>query len=404
MEKMKKETIKIAIGIFFLIIFSNFISAANIGISPAKVNFEDVLRGGHAERIVTVTIDTNEPTKVKLQPRGEIEEWLVFEEMEFEVSRDNPYRIKIIVEPPEDMPNGEYTGFLRVTMEGQGDLVEGHATGIVNAALDLAITVEVTDIEYLSCRASNFQVESIERGDPILIKTSISNNGNIRFKPTIKVDIWDEEQIEIIKTEEISGKEIIPTTKEDVLTSIDSSDLSLGQYWIDIYVLECYSSQTLTFDVLEVGALKSNLVLTDIVTEPWVEKDDTTFIKIFFSNQGEKSVRAQFKGQITKQGKIIQILESESVLVGVGETGDLGFYFTPREIGKYIISGRIFYDGKRTFENSAIINVIDSGFKLKKLLKPTIYVFLIVAIAYLLYRIQKEKKSYNKKVRRLPHV
>ena len=402
--KIKTKIVKMIFFIFGILLINNFVSAANIGISPAKVSFEDVLRGGYAERTVTVSIDTDEPTNVKIQKRGEIEEWLKFEETEFQVSRDNPYNIKIVVEPPEDMPNGIYTGFLRVMIEGQGTSKEGYATGIVNAALDLAISVEVTDVEYLSCRANNFQVESIEKGDPILIRTSISNDGNIRLKPTIKVDIWDQDQIEIVKQEEISGKEIIPTTREDVLVSIDSSDLDLGQYWIDVYSVECYNSQTLTFDVLEVGALKSQLVLTDIVTEPWVEKDDTTFIKVFYNNQGEKSVRAQFRGEITLGGKIIQILESENSLVGIDESGDMGFYFTPRETGKYIVTGRIFYDGKRTFEKSAIINVIESGFKLKKLVRPGIYVILIIGIAYLLYKIQKEKRSYKKKMRRAPHV
>ena len=406
--RMKKErrikTAKAGIFIFGILLFINLISAANIGISPAKISYEDVLRGGHAERIVTVRIDTDEPTNVKIQKRGEIENWTKIEETEFQVSRNNPYNINIVIEPPEDTPNGVYTGFLRVMIEGQGNSKEGYATGIINAALDLAISVEVTDVEYLSCRANNFQVESVEKGDPILIRTKISNDGNIWFKPTIKVDIWDQDQIQIVKQEEISGKEITPTTKEEILVSVDSSDLDLGQYWIDVYAIECYNSQTLTFDVLEIGALKAQLVLTDIVTEPWVEKDDTTFIKVFFNNQGEKSVRAQFRGEITLGGKIIQILESENSLVGIGENGDFGFYFTPRETGKYIVTGRIFYDGKRTFEKSAIINVIESGFKLKKLVKPGIYLVLIVGIAYLLYKIQKEKKSYKKKIRRLPHA
>jgi hypothetical protein len=403
-KEMQKNIIRTITILFGLIFLSNFISAANIGISPAKIKFEDVLRGGYAERVVTVTIDTDQPTTVRMQTRGNISEWLKFEEMEFEVSKNNPYNIKIVVEPPEDIPNGEYTGFLRVMIDGQGELVEGYATGIINAALDLAITVEVTDIEYLSCRANNFKVESIEEGDPILVMAKVRNDGNIRFRPTIKVDIWDEDQLQIIKQAEVSGKEIIPTTQEEVLVEIDSSDLDLGQYWIDVYSVECYSSEALTFDVLEIGALKANLVLTDIVTEPWVEKDDTTFIKVFYSNVGEKSVRAQFKGEITLNGKIIQILESENSLVGIGEGGDFGFYFTPRENGKYLVNGRIFYDGKRTFEKAGIINVIESGFKIKKLLKPAAYVIVIIGIAYLLYIIQKEKKSMNKKIRRLPHA
>ncbi len=44
--------------------------------------------------------------------------------------------------------------------------------------------------------------------------------------------------------------------------------------------------------------------------------------------------------------KIIQILESENSLVDMGESNTFKFYFTPKIQGKYIVSGRVFYDEK----------------------------------------------------------
>ena len=35
--------------------------------------------------------------------------------------------------------------------------------------------------------------------------------------------------------------------------------------------------------------------------------------------------------------------------VPIGETNDFEFYFTPQEPGKYVVSGRVYYDGKKTF-------------------------------------------------------
>ncbi len=387
----KKTTIGI-IGIISIIIFSNFVLGANIGISPAKVIYEDVLRGGYSEKNVVITVDSDEPVYVEIQKRGEIEEWLSFQETEFEVSKENPYYMKIMVNPPEDIPNGIYQGFVRAKISGKGKIIQGQATGIVNAALDLNVQVEVTDVESMSCTARRFKVESVEKGDPIIFRADIFNQGNIRLKPNFRVEIWDENQLEIVKQENFIGKEIIPTTSQEIIFEVDSSDLKIGQYWVDFYAIDCYNQETLTFDVLEIGALKASGILTQIITPPWVEKEDTTKIEVYFENNGEKSVRAQFKGEITENGKTIQLLESQNSLVSIDETKKFDFYFTPQKVGKYIVTGRVFYDGKRTFEKSAIINVKDSEFSLSRIIKPIIYLVLILGIAYLLYEINQEKK------------
>lgn len=400
---MIKNKNKLKIGMIFavLIVFLSFISSANIGISPANVYFKDVLRGGYAERTLIITIDSEEPTQVSLEPRGEIAEWISFDEKEFEVSKNNPYYLKIIIQPPVDMPNGNYSGFLRVTTSSDPEGVEGQATGIINAALDLYSEVEITDVEYLLCRAGNFNVESAEKGDNILFKLNVYNQGNIRLYPTIKIDIWDRDRISIIKQVEFSNDMIIPTTEKEVIIPVSSSDLEIGQYWAEITSVECYASETLTFDVLEEGALKAQGTLLSVISPPWIKIGDTTLIEAVFENTGEKTVNARFKGEITLGSKIVQILESEISSVEIGERETFKFYFTPKEEGRYIVNGVVFYDGKRTFEKSTVINVEKDGIKWGKIKIYLIYLILIVAIAYLAYRIKREKAIETKMRRRL---
>jgi hypothetical protein len=390
----KKITIFIATAILSIFLIS-FISSASIGISPAKSYFKGVLRGGHSEKIVTITIDSNNPTKVSLTPRGDIAGWLVFNETEFEVSKNNPYYLKIIAEPPADIPNGNYSGFLRVTTSGSGKTIEGQATGIINTALDLYIEVEITDVEVSSCKASNFKVESAEKGDDVLFNVNVYNDGNIRLSPAIKIDIWDQNKIAIVKQIEFSDETIIPTTEKTLNIKMDSSDLDIGQYWAEVSSIDCYSSETLTFDILEKGALKAQGTLSRITTIPWVNIDDTTVIEALFENNGEKNVNARFKGEITLGNQIVQILESEDSLVDIGNSQDFKFYFTPRKEGKYIVNGMVFYDGKRTFEKSAIINVKRNNLSLNSLKIPAIYLMLIVAISFLAYKIRQEKKKHK---------
>jgi hypothetical protein len=239
----------------FVLFFSGSVSAANvIGVSPGNVVFKDVLRGGYSERIVTISIDSDEPVDVELSPRGEIESWLEFPK-NFTVRKGAPGRPIIAIKPPLDVPNGNYTGFLKVATDPLGKANEGRATSTVRAVVDLAIKVEITDQEVLSCRARAFNVFSAEKGDEVDFSVDILNQGNIRIKPKIVVEVWDQDQITIVKTEEFTPDEVLPTREDKIYFSLDTDDLDLDQYWVDVSVPDCFGSQTLTFDVLELSLL-----------------------------------------------------------------------------------------------------------------------------------------------------
>jgi hypothetical protein len=307
----------------------------------------------------------------------------------------------VSVIPPADIPNGNYTGFLRISTANFGEGVEGHAVGVVRSTLDLAINVEITDIEVRECSASNFKVQSVEKGDDIIFTTNILNTGNIRLKPRIVIDIWDQDQISIVKSEEFSEKEILPTTKDDFTIRVTSKDLEIGQYWADISVLDCYSSGTLTFDILEEGALRAEGILLGILTRKISKLKETVPINARFKNTGEKEVDAQFKGKITLEDQIIQILESEKARVPISDTNQFSFYFTPQKTGKYVISGRVYYSGKKTFETSTTLEVIAGKVKVRSFLMFLIYATLILIIAGLFFKIRRERRYLSTRLRKL---
>jgi hypothetical protein len=397
---MKKIILLIAMGC--IIFFQQTVSAANIiGVSPGNVYFNEVLRGGYAENSITVTFSSEEPTVIRFEPRGEIKDWLGYAS-NLTITKNNPGRLTIAVKPPFDVPNGNYTGFLRVltTSSGVGGEV-GHATGIVQAVIDVAITVEITDVEVLKCGASSFNVNSAEKGDDIIFNMAVSNYGNIRLKPKVTVDIWDQDQISTIKSEQFTGEEILPTKDGTVTFRVSSSDLEVGQYWVDVNVPDCYAKETLTFDVLEPGALTVNGLLLGISAPYISETGDTIPINAKFQNTGEKEVSAKFEGKITRDGKIIQLLESGETSVPVSEITNFTFFFTPKINGKYIASGRVFYDKKRTFESSVVMNVLPKKMGIKEIILGLVYISLIILIAFLFYKIRKEKRKYKEKLRGL---
>lgn len=384
-----------------LLVAIQITSAANVGISPASINFKNVLRNGYAERPMTVTIDSEIPTEIEIETYGNTSDWINFSSETLSVSKGNPLRILVSVSPPSDVPNGNYSGFLRIKSSRLGNAQEGHATGIVIPTLDVYITTQITDQEILMCQASNFKVSNAEEGDDIILTLEMENRGNIKINPKTVLDIWDQTSTNLVLQKEFFPSEISPTRKEKFIFKIPSDELELGQYWMDASVPDCYSSQTLTFDILEEGALYASGSLERIMVEPWAEIDDIVSIAAIFQNTGEKALEAKFVGKITYKEKIVQLIESdESLFIPIEEQDIFQFYFSPKKAGKYVISGRVFYDSKRSYEQSTILNV-RPGSSILPVLKVIAYIILVAFISILLYKIRKERRSYfNLKSRR----
>jgi hypothetical protein len=379
--------------------------AMNIGASPASVNFKQVLRGGYSERSIIISSDSSFPLIVDVNPDGYTSSWFNISEKNFSVTKDQPYSLKLTVNPPKDIPNGNYTSFLRFKMRGSAVSKEGQATGTIIPSIDLAVNTEVVDTEIVKCQVSSFNVNSVEKGDDVVFNLDISNSGNIRLSPKVKIELWDKDQTGIVKSQEFKGSEILPSTSGAVSLRMKTGDLDISQYWAEVTAVDCSSSKLLTFDVLDIGALKAEGVLLDINVKNNVETGETTPVVARFQNIGQKEVDAQFKGKISQGNKIIQLLESEKVNVPIMEVNRFNFYFTPNKPGKYVVSGNVFYSNKKTFESSSIINVISKKFTINSFLTTFAYIIfciiIILLIIILTYKINKERKKYSTKLRRL---
>jgi len=384
---------RIVFNIVFLVVALLMLVApglsVTIGVSPGVVNFKNMLRGGYAERTVTITIGTDEPVITEASAKGDIASWINFSSTSFEVSRNSPYKLKITVQPPPDLENGDYTGYIRVITGGLGKLGENQAGSVVRAAVDIVTTVTITDVEVKACRARSFSVNSVEKGDPIEFRLNVMNDGNIKIKPLVTIDIWDQERENIVKMIEFDDEEILPTTSKDLKISVPSDDFDIGQYWADIVVDECGGAgDTLTFDVMEKGSLRADGVLRSLSSKVWTTIGENVPIYAIFQNTGQKEVSAKFKGKIQRGETIVKVLESEELEVPVGETMNFTMFFKPEEAGRHVISGRVFYDKKRTYEVSSIVNVLPPE-KKKISARYVVYLVIIIIIIFLMWKIRR---------------
>jgi hypothetical protein len=390
---MRAKSILAFAWIFLVISLSGISSAQVLGVSPANIDFSKVMRGGYAERQIAITMNSETPTEVRLETRGEAGEWISFPDNLFQVSRNSPGIVVVSVEPPEDMPNGNYSAFIRVRLvPSSSGSQEGHATITSQTVVDIAVNVEITDIEFLSCSARGFSIESVEKGDDLVLSMEFMNLGNIRMRPSVRVEIWDQEYTRAVKNLELSGESVLPTRREKATFRIPTNDMDIDQYWMNVESVECLSSDSLTFDIYEPGTLRADGMITGIFGKAWAEVGETVPILISFKNTGQKSVLAQFRGQITLNGRIVQLLESERIDVPVSEMTDFTFYFTPEKEGNYVVAGRVFYDRKRTFESSTVINAVAASKFWKHAMTYAAYAAMVSLAVFLIHKITREKK------------
>ena len=394
----KVAMMRLKLILFILIILSsNSIYAISIGVSPGRVTFENLLRGGYAERSVRITTNSPEEITGHFEVNGEIAEWLKFEPNStlFIVSSTQPYLLKIIISPPNDSRSDSYSGNINVITDRFGSPT-GRAGGFVKAAVTLSLSAVVTDKEIISCRGGGFDFKDIEIGYPLEVSYTITNDGNVRIKPLVSFDIWDQEQENLLVSEEFASTEILPTAEQRFLREISGKELSIGQYWVNIAIDECKASSLVSFSVVEKGGIVDKGVLEKINNKPWAYVNEPIEIIATFKNEGPRIVSAKFKGNIKLEDKIVKVIETEEVDIGSGETADLKSYFTPVEPGRYVVTGRIVYNKKFTFEKGSIINVNaePEGETKTKFSLLLIYLVILITIIFILRKIIRAKKGF----------
>ena len=152
-----------------------------------------------------------------------------------------------------------------------------------------------------------------------------------------------------------------------------------------------------TFSVLEKGGIADKGDFVDIYTKPWIYTNETSQLIAKFQNTGSRSVTAKLKGVIRNENQIVQIVDTEELLVPSGGSADFDVFFTPEVPGRYTFSGRVLYNNKLTFEKGAVINVNPAPeqalAKKIKWIPLIIYVIIISTILFFIRKILKEKRK-----------
>jgi len=350
--------------LIFALISPPLSEATVIGANRGVISYNNVLKSGYAQEYVTLTTDTTFNLSINYKVEGDIKEWIRFEPsyQPFFINKDQPFTVSIIVEPPADAKNELYSGSVRF-ITGALAGPEGQFGTAVRTAINIRLGVEITGQQILSCKASGFRIDDVEEGYPVEFHSIVANSGNVRVKPEYVLEFWNQDQTKLVETIRFSSNEsILPTVQKNIFGSLSHS-LPIGQYWVKITTPTCGegSGGFITMSVIERGGVSDKGELIEIKNSPWVKVNDIVPIDAVFQNLGSRVVSAKFKGTISSGEEIFKIIDTDPQDVLPGEVIRLRTYFNPVQEGQYMVTGRVLYNKKLTFERSSVINVNPTG-------------------------------------------
>ncbi|MHA1289010.1 MAG: COG1470 family protein, partial [Candidatus Thorarchaeota archaeon] len=276
--------------VFLLII--PLASAVGIGISPVNIYFKDVLKGGYAENKVIVENPTNVKLQYQITVEGETNDWLSFYPGDtFTIPPNSRKEIILIIQPPDDVSPGTYTGRIIVEPVSIPSSVASKYGASIKVGATADVIVTVTGEENIEYDVDVDISDSLKGGSDSSAKLSISytNKGNVDVTPKIHVDVWDRDQTRIVKSVDFEGEKVKPTKEGTQEFELLTKDLTHGQYWADITVRidgKIIKQEMLTFDVRAPGAPIVRGELIHIINDVWVHVGDLVPINAEFENTG----------------------------------------------------------------------------------------------------------------------
>lgn len=387
---------RLVLFLLLVLIIAPVVHAVVIGVNKVSLEFNDVLRNGYSENTFIVSSGTEQPVAIYYEARGDIADWIRFEPEEQPVYafNDNPQTIRVIVEPPSDARVDTYTGKILVYSGPLGE-IQGNVGAAVEVAYELNVDVQITDTQIVSCGASGFDLLDAEIEREIPFFASFYNAGNVRLRPEFVIQVYDQLQEKLVTTLEFrASKDVLPTMSERIEGSIEH-ELEPGQYWAIISSPVCEDTMsTLTFNILEKGGISEKGEIVRIENENRFKMDEVIPINVYFKNTGERTVSAQFKGVITKDGKIVDVINSETLDVDPDEVTIFEILYTPKELGQFLVNGRVYFNNKITFEKGSIFNVEEGSSKedSNNILLSVVLSIIVIFIGVMLFLILRKKK------------
>ena len=245
---------------------------------------------------------------------------------------------------PGDAANGVYSARVMVTSAPSG----ASGVGVLVAAFS-KLTITVSGTQVLSGEVTGFSLDDQETGFPMMMQVFFNNTGNVAVSPSIDVTIdWAGNTVDSFN---YSETEVGPSQKATIDVNWDTTGQALGDYEAKVRVSldgeEIYTSN-LSFKILPLGSLTRSGELREVSAAGTPRVGRLLKIEGVFANTGEADVLAKLTGEIYYDSSLVEILESDEVLVNRAQQAILAAYFTPEQEGAYTVKAQVHFSGKKT--------------------------------------------------------
>jgi len=365
----------------------------SIGAGPSQLVFSDIARGGYGEETITVSTSGSDELVITFSADGDASSWITVKpSSSFKLPASGRSEATVAVNVPDDTQDGVYAAKIRVRAEPTQEVTEGAGVS-VGAAVVIGVEVHVTGEGSGVYEVSEATVSEVEAGKPIYVNTVLENTWNVKVKPKLAVEVYDEEGTKIAEATYLAT-DLMPYSKGDAVVELDSSGLAEGEYNVLVgHFNQTGSQEKIEWDfneslkILPRGSLTASGTLLNMVLDKTSAKPgDVVKVNALFKNTGPFPVKAKLEGEVTRDYQLAARITSDETEVKPKETVILNSFFTPKEAGTYEVECHVKFEDGKTDSVSEILTVKGGN--------TLIYGVAAVAVIALLYI---KKKSGGKK-------
>jgi len=303
--KNKIKSVFLAVG---LLLLSSMITHAGFGISPADFDVDFLQPGSTFTKtyLISRSGDLGELDVIVEPDMGIVNDWLTFTPGNTFTIKKGARTIdfKVTIDVPLDAEYSEYPGSFTIRAVPAGADVKGVT---IAQGLKLNSDIKVTEDEIVNLSILNIVIDDVEFGDPVVVKLTGDNKGNVNTTPTFKVTLMDLEE-NILEEHEVANLPVVESGVTKEITGQFNTELGVGEYYAKVEVF------------LEGDLLREEKVVLRIREEKVTEAVGST-------KDSEKGSFASFVGQIKDYIWIIGL----AIVVAVLALILLGVFWKSRE-------------------------------------------------------------------------
>lgn len=237
--KSKDLTKILIVGGLIFLVCSN-LAQAGFGISPARVQNQNLLPGSHFEQ--TIYLVQSNPEKDLLAnieiDAPEIGDWISIDRgLEFDIpAGSRQFPIKVIVDVPIDAEFENYDGKIWVKTLPKTEEGEGMVTIALGAVI--AVDLRVSAEEVFGFVVRGITIKDTEEGRAIKVAVKIQNVGNVENTLSkVHLDIYDAYLENILQSADVNKLKPIKAFETKEIIVKFSNKLSIGSYFgvVEVY-------------------------------------------------------------------------------------------------------------------------------------------------------------------------